>query len=336
MSKKEESVKVVVRCRPLLPDEVAANYTRVVSMDSTRGEVSMLAREGRAADTERRFTFDAVYDWTSEQKQLYDGTFRPIVEAVLQGYNGTVFAYGQTGSGKTYTMTGERGDPQKQGLIPNSFDHIFSHISQTHDEQYLVRVSYLEIYKEEVRDLLSKDHKRRLKVRENPDTGVYVEDLSSFVAKSVREVEHVMSVGSEHRKVGPTNMNQHSSRSHAIFILTVECCSRGEDGEDHIHVGKLNLVDLAGSERQSKTGATGERFDESTKINLSLSALGNVISALVDSRQTHVPYRDSQLTRLLQDSLGGNAKTVMVANIGPADYNYEETLVTLRSCDYTH
>jgi hypothetical protein len=175
MSKKEESVKVVVRCRPLLPDEVAANYTRVVSMDSTRGEVSMLAREGRAADTERRFTFDAVYDWTSEQKQLYDGTFRPIVEAVLQGYNGTVFAYGQTGSGKTYTMTGERGDPQKQGLIPNSFDHIFSHISQTHDEQYLVRVSYLEIYKEEVRDLLSKDHKRRLKVRENPDTGVYVE-----------------------------------------------------------------------------------------------------------------------------------------------------------------
>lgn len=125
-------------------------------------------------------------------------------------------------------------------------------------------------------------------------------------------------------------MNEHSSRSHAIFILTVECCKLGADGQDHIRVGKLNLVDLAGSERQSKTGTTGERFKEATKINLSLSALGNVISALVDGKSTHIPYRDSKLTRLLQDSLGGNAKTCMVANVGPASYNYDETLTTVR------
>ncbi|PVD33203.1 hypothetical protein C0Q70_04454 [Pomacea canaliculata] len=184
--------------------------------------------------------------------------------------------------------------------------------------------------REEIRDLLSKDQSKRLELKERPDTGVYVKDLSSFVTKSVREIEHVMNVGNQNRSVGATNMNEHSSRSHAIFIITVECSEVGADGENHIRVGKLNMVDLAGSERQAKTGATGDRFKEATKINLSLSALSNVISALVDVKTTHVPYRDSKLTRLLQDSLGGNSKTVMVANIGPAGYNYDETLTTLR------
>merc|ERR1712025_797131 len=137
-------------------------------------------------------------------------------------------------------------------------------------------------------------------------------------------------VGNNNRSVGATEMNLHSSRSHAIFIVTIECSDEGADGENHIRVGKLNLVDLAGSERQSKTGATGERLKEATKINLSLSALGNVISALVDGKSGHIPYRDSKLTRLLQDSLGGNTKTLMIANLGPADYNYDETLSTLR------
>nr|XP_014353786.1 PREDICTED: kinesin-like protein KIF3B isoform X2 [Latimeria chalumnae] len=190
--------------------------------------------------------------------------------------------------------------------------------------------SYLEIYQEEIRDLLSKDQSKRLELKERPDTGIYVKDLSSFVTKSVKEIEHVMNVGNQNRSVGATNMNEHSSRSHAIFVITIECSEVGLDGENHIRVGKLNLVDLAGSERQAKTGAQGERLKEATKINLSLSALGNVISALVDGKSTHIPYRDSKLTRLLQDSLGGNAKTVMVANIGPASYNLEETLTTLR------
>ncbi|KAM3839277.1 kinesin-like protein KIF3B isoform 1-T2 [Vipera latastei] len=325
-----ETVRVVVRCRPMNGKEKVASYEQVVDVDVKLGQVSVKNPKGTSHELPKTFTFDAVYDWSSKQFELYDETFRPLVDSVLQGFNGTIFAYGQTGTGKTYTMEGVRGDPEKRGVIPNSFDHIFTHISRSQNQQYLVRASYLEIYQEEIRDLLSKDQSKRLELKERPDTGVYVKDLSSFVTKSVKEIEHVMNVGNQNRSVGATNMNEHSSRSHAIFVITIECSEVGLDGENHIRVGKLNLVDLAGSERQSKTGAQGERLKEATKINLSLSALGNVISALVDGKSTHIPYRDSKLTRLLQDSLGGNAKTVMVANIGPASYNVEETLTTLR------
>ncbi|XP_032714795.1 kinesin-like protein KIF3B [Lontra canadensis] len=328
--KSSESVRVVVRCRPMNGKEKAASYDKVVDVDVKLGQVSVKNPKGMAHEMPKTFTFDAVYDWNAKQFELYDETFRPLVDSVLQGFNGTIFAYGQTGTGKTYTMEGVRGDPEKRGVIPNSFDHIFTHISRSQNQQYLVRASYLEIYQEEIRDLLSKDQTRRLELKERPDTGVYVKDLSSFVTKSVKEIEHVMNVGNQNRSVGATNMNEHSSRSHAIFVITIECSEVGLDGENHIRVGKLNLVDLAGSERQAKTGAQGERLKEATKINLSLSALGNVISALVDGKSTHIPYRDSKLTRLLQDSLGGNAKTVMVANVGPASYNVEETLTTLR------
>lgn len=330
-SKSSETVKVVVRCRPMNEKERVANFERVVSVDVKLGQVVVRNPRGASSHDHRKvFTFDSVYDWSSKQMELYDETFRPLVDSVLFGFNGTIFAYGQTGTGKTYTMEGVRNDPDRRGVIPNSFEHIFTHISRSQNQQYLVRASYLEIYQEEIRDLLSKDQSRRLELKERPDTGVYVKDLSSFVTKSVREIEHVMNVGNQNRSVGATNMNEHSSRSHAIFVITVECSELGLDGENHIRVGKLNLVDLAGSERQTKTGAQGERLKEATKINLSLSALGNVISALVDGRSTHIPYRDSKLTRLLQDSLGGNARTVMVANIGPASYNLEETLTTLR------
>ncbi|XP_049608362.1 kinesin-like protein KIF3B [Syngnathus scovelli] len=330
-SKSSESVKVVVRCRPMNEKELAATYECVVSVDVKFGQIIVRnPREASAGELPKVFTFDSVYDCNSKQLDLYDETFRPLVDSVLQGFNGTIFAYGQTGTGKTYTMEGVKNDPERRGVIPNSFDHVFTHISRSQNQQYLVRASYLEIYQEEIRDLLSKDQARRLELRERPDTGVYVKDLSSFVTKSVREIENVMNVGNQNRSVGSTNMNEHSSRSHAIFVITVECSELGPDGENHIRVGKLNLVDLAGSERQTKTGAQGERLKEATKINLSLSALGNVISALVDGRSSHIPYRDSKLTRLLQDSLGGNARTVMVANIGPASYNVEETLTTLR------
>ncbi|KAJ8412306.1 hypothetical protein AAFF_G00145730 [Aldrovandia affinis] len=329
-SRSSETVKVVVRCRPMNEKEKAANYRHVVSVDVKLGQVVVRNPRGAAQEHPKVFTFDSVYDWDSKQLDLYDESFRPLVDSVLQGFNGTIFAYGQTGTGKTYTMEGLRNDPERRGVIPNSFDHIFTHISRSQNQQYLVRASYLEIYQEEIRDLLFKDQSQRLELKERPDTGVFVKDLSSFVTKSVLEIQHVMNVGNQNRSVGATNMNEHSSRSHAIFVITVECSALGPDRQNHIRVGKLNLVDLAGSERQSKTGAQGERLKEATKINLSLSALGNVISALVDGRSTHVPYRDSKLTRLLQDSLGGNARTVMVANIGPASYNVEETLTTLR------
>ncbi|KAG7155446.1 kinesin-like protein KIF3B isoform X2 [Homarus americanus] len=325
-----ETVKVVVRCRPMNEQETANGHKRVVDMDVDRGVVELRNIKSAETDPPKTFTFDAVYDWNSKQQELYDETFRPLIDSVLSGFNGTIFAYGQTGTGKTYTMEGIRDDPEQRGVIPNSFEHIFNHIARSSNQQYLIRASYLEIYQEEIRDLLGKDQKRRLELKERPDTGVFVKDLQQFVCKSVNEIQHVMTVGNQNRAVGSTNMNLHSSRSHAIFIITIECSDVDEKGKSRIRVGKLNLVDLAGSERQSKTGTVGDRLKEATKINLSLSALGNVISALVDGKSTHIPYRDSKLTRLLQDSLGGNSKTIMVANIGPASYNYDETITTLR------
>merc|ERR1719456_742654 len=229
-------------------------------------------------------------------------------------------------------MAGPDNAPKElQGLLPRCFSRIFQSTANAGNQvQFLVRGSFLEIYNEDIRDLLSKNPKDRCELKDNPNSGVYVKDLSARVVKCVEEMDQVLAAGLSKRSVAETNMNEESSRSHSIFTITVEQCQLGQDGEEHIRVGKLNMVDLAGSERQSKTGATGDRLKEATKINLSLSALGNVISALVDGKSSHIPYRDSKLTRLLQDSLGGNTKTVMVANVGPADYNYDETLSTLR------
>uniref|UniRef100_A0A3Q3KUK5 Kinesin-like protein n=1 Tax=Mastacembelus armatus TaxID=205130 RepID=A0A3Q3KUK5_9TELE len=333
-SKSSETVKVVVRCRPLnRKEESNGPAGSIVQMDLRLGQVILRNPRAPASEPQKTFTFDAVYDANSKQRDLYDESVRPLIDSVLAGFNGTIFAYGQTGTGKTYTMQGVWMDPEKRGVIPNAFDHIFTHISRSQsDKQYLVRASYLEIYREEIRDLLNPNHAnaRALELRENPETGVYVRDLTSCVCKSIKEIEEVMNVGNQARAVGATDMNEHSSRSHALFLITVECSQPGPDGRKHIRVGRLNLVDLAGSERQAKTGVQGERLKEATKINLSLSALGNVISALADGRSSHVPYRDSKLTRLLQDSLGGNAKTVMVATLGPAPQHYDETLTTLR------
>jgi kinesin family protein 3/17 len=227
-------------------------------------------------------------------------------------------------------MEGIRNVPELRGIIPMAFDHIFSSIKNAGAKtQFLVRASYLELYNEEVRDLLNSKAKK-LEIKERADTGVYVKDLSTFVIESIEEMDQLMSIGNKNRSVGFTEMNATSSRSHSIFTITVEASETDENGEQHLRAGKLHLVDLAGSERQTKTGATGDRLKEATKINLSLSALGNVISALVDGKSSHIPYRDSKLTRLLQDSLGGNSKTLMVATMSPASYNYEETLSTLR------
>ena len=260
-------------------------------------------------------------------------------------------------------MEGANDPPSLRGIIPISFEQIFDHIAlNSSKDKYLVRASYYEIYNEEIRDLLSQTPQRSLELKESADSGVFVKDITCVAVKSVAEIDNVLQQGKKNRSVGATLMvrpnsnafdfassaagciasrscvsrslfsfqNAGSSRSHSIFSIVVECCSTDDNQNEHIRVGKLNLVDLAGSERQSKTGATGERLREATKINLSLSALGNVISALVDGKSNHIPYRDSKLTRILQDSLGGNTKTVMCANAGPADYNYDESLSTLR------
>ncbi|OAF66667.1 KRP-85/95 subunit [Intoshia linei] len=312
-----ENVRVAVRCRPLEVKEIEKKYKNVVTIDEDRGTVEVKPSNN---EPPKIYKFDIVFGVNSKQADVYNKIARPVVDCVLSGYNGTVFAYGQTGTGKTYTMEGCRDVPELCGIIPNSFAHIFGSIASDQDEKrFLVRVSYLEIYNEEVRDLLSKDENITLEVKERPDIGVYVKDLSSIVL-------YLQILGS----VGKTNMNEHSSRSHAIFTITIECSQKNLTGKVGIRVGKLHLVDLAGSERQSKSGASGQRLKEATKINLSLSTLGNVISALVDGKSSHIPYRNSKLTRLLQDSLGGNSKTVMVANFGPADFNYDETISTLR------
>ncbi|KAL7471362.1 hypothetical protein ACHAXS_011641 [Conticribra weissflogii] len=332
-SKGSESIKVVFRVRPLNSREKQDNRKIATIAHEEKGIIELRnpSTDG-GYDTSKTFAFDAVFSENSTQRYIYDVCAAPVVQSVLEGYNGTIFAYGQTGAGKTHTMEGDNEPSELRGIIPNTFEHIFDHIAlnSTHDK-YLVRASYFEIYNEEIRDLLSPQKSAHgLELKESIDSGVYIKDLTSVVVKSVAEINSVLQKGKKNRSVGFTLMNAGSSRSHSIFSVVIECCSVDSDKNEHIRVGKLSLVDLAGSERQSKTGASGDRLKEATKINLSLSALGNCISALVDGKSNHVPYRDSKLTRILQDSLGGNTKTVMCANAGPADYNYDDSLSTLR------
>ena len=329
-SHKSEAIQVVIRCRPLSSTEVANGNEKVVKMVERDdwGEV-IVHREGDE-EPPKIFSFDRVFDERTNQEDLFEKTARAIVGNVFEGYNGTIFAYGQTGTGKTHTMEGEMKPKEMRGVMTRCFESVFKCIDEQPNAQFLVRASYLEIYKENIRDLLSSNPKNKLIMHEKPDSGVYVKDLSSFICKSFEEMQAVQDTGRKNKSMGETKMNARSSRSHSVFTLTLEISELGPDGKDHIRVGKLNMVDLAGSERQSKTNATGQRLEEAIKINLSLTCLCQVISALTDSKATYVPYRDSQLTRLLQDSLGGNTKTVMIANIGPADYNIDETINTLR------
>lgn len=304
-------------------------YEVVVKMDRKRGEIFVDKPESN--EPPKQFTFDHCFDWNNKQEDIYKACGANIIENVLEGYNGTIFAYGQTGTGKTHTMSGNEKDPLEYGIMPRSFEDIFTRIQNDSEQtQFLIRASYLEIYNEEIRDLLSKNPKNKLDLHEKTDSGVYVKDLSFFAVKSVAEINDVMKIGMKNRATGSTNMNATSSRSHSLFQIQIERSEIGADGKQHIKAGKLNMVDLAGSERIAKTGATGDRLKEALKINLSLSTLCHVISALIDPKSTYVPYRDSKLTRLLQDSLGGNTKTLMISNVGPADYNYDETLNTLR------
>ncbi|XP_075762695.1 kinesin-like protein KIF17 isoform X7 [Pelodiscus sinensis] len=324
-----EAVRVVVRCRPPSEREKALGCRAVVSTDSARGQCC-IHNPGAAGQPPKQFTFDGAYGGGHSTEQIYNDIAYPLVEGVTEGYNGTIFAYGQTGSGKSFTMQGITDPPPQKGIIPRAFEHIFESVQCAENTKFLVRVSYLEIYTEDIRDLLGADTKQKLELKEHPEKGVYVKGLSLHTVHNVAQCERIMETGWRNRAVGYTLMNKDSSRSHSIFTINMEIYAVDERGEDHLRAAKLNLVDLAGSERQSKTGATGERLKEATKINLSLSALGNVISALVDGRCKHIPYRDSKLTRLLQDSLGGNTKTLMVACLSPADNNYDESLSTLR------
>lgn len=263
-----------------------------------------------------------------QQQDIFDFSIRPTVDDILNGYNGTVFAYGQTGAGKSYTMMGTSiDDDAGRGVIPRIVEQIFASImSSPSTIEYTVRVSYMEIYMERIRDLLAPQNDN-LPVHEEKNRGVYVKGLLEIYVSSVQEVYEVMRRGGNARAVAATNMNQESSRSHSIFVITITQ-KNVETGS--AKSGQLFLVDLAGSEKVGKTGASGQTLEEAKKINKSLSALGMVINALTDGKSSHVPYRDSKLTRILQESLGGNSRTTLIINCSPSSYNDVETLGTLR------
>ena len=303
------------------------------------------------AEGPKTFAYDRSY-WSFDknaphfagQDNLFDDLGTPLLDNAFQGYNNCIFAYGQTGSGKSYSMMGYG---KEYGVIPRICQSMFQRIDEIQKDPKLgctVEVSYLEIYNERVRDLLNPSNKGNLKVREHPSTGPYVEDLAKLVVRSFEEIENLMDEGNKARTVAATNMNETSSRSHAVFTLTLT--QKRHDAEtsmDTEKVSRISLVDLAGSERATSTGATGARLKEGAEINRSLSTLGRVIAALADvaagklaakkKGASLVPYRDSILTWLLKDSLGGNSMTAMIAAISPADVNYEETLGTLRYAD---
>ena len=320
-----ECVKVAIRVRPMNKREKEQNSRLCVQVDKDNNTVSVISDKNES----KTFPFDYVYPMETTQREVYDQVAFPIVDSIFQGYNGTIFAYGQTGCGKTFTMMGIITDPQLRGVIPNAFDHIFGFIkTEGESRKFFLRCSFVEIYNEEVRDLLGNKDKK-LDIREDPKKGTFLKDLTYVTIKNPADIDKSLDTGNKNRHVGATSMNDQSSRSHSLFTVYLEIEEKGENNNSRIKSGKLNLVDLAGSERVGKTNATGQTFDEGKKINLSLTALGSVIDALSQNRK-YIPYKDSKLTRLLADSLGGNTKTVMFANISPASYNYDETLGTLR------
>lgn len=338
MGEEETYVRVAARVRPLLPRERALNCCSCVSVHQDTQQV--------VVGTRRTFAFDVVFDTQAAQSEVYEACVAPLVEGCLQGYNATILAYGQTGSGKTHTMgTGASGSTP-DGITPQVIRNSFAMMEGENEKmEFRASCCYLEIYNEEIRDLLRASGPDGPKqIRETADGVIQVVGLHAEACSSAEDMLRCLADGSVQRTTGATLMNEQSSRSHSIFTIILERSRRREDGErpgsdDELpltyRTAKFHLVDLAGSERAKRTGAVGNRLKESVAINSGLLALGNVISALGDpaKRGSHVPYRASKLTRLLQDSLGGNSRTLMVACTSSSDLDFEETLNTLK---YAH
>ncbi|XP_047381659.1 kinesin-like protein KIF27 isoform X2 [Sciurus carolinensis] len=331
----EIPVKVAVRIRPLLCKEVLHNHQVCVRVIPNTQQIII----GR----DRVFTFDFVFGKNSTQDEVYNTCIKPLVLSLIEGYNATVFAYGQTGSGKTYTIGGGHVasvvEGQK-GIIPRAIQEIFQSISENPSINFNIKVSYIEVYKEDLRDLLELETSMKdLHIREDEKGNTVIVGAKECHVESVDEVMSLLEMGNAARHTGTTQMNEHSSRSHAIFTISVcqveKTMEAAEDGSWYSHrhiISKFHFVDLAGSERVTKTGNTGERFKESIQINSGLLALGNVISALGDPRRksSHIPYRDAKITRLLKDSLGGSAKTVMITCVSPSSLDFDESLNSLK------
>ncbi|XP_036844165.1 kinesin-like protein KIF1B isoform X6 [Oncorhynchus mykiss] len=345
------SVKVAVRVRPFNSRETSKESKCIIQM---QGNSTIISNPKNPKDPAKSFSFDHSY-WShttpedptfASQSLVYNDLGKEMLQHAFDGYNVCIFAYGQTGAGKSYTMMGRQEEGQ-EGIIPLLCEELFEKINDNNKDEisFSVEVSYMEIYCERVRDLLNPKNKGNLRVREHPLLGPYVEDLSKLAVTSYNDINDLMDAGNKARTVAATNMNETSSRSHAVF--TIVFTQRKYDSETDLStekVSKISLVDLAGSERADSTGAKGTRLKEGANINKSLTTLGKVISALAEVDYTtskskkkkktdFIPYRDSVLTWLLRENLGGNSRTAMVAALSPADINYDETLSTLRYAD---
>ncbi|XP_075629620.1 kinesin-like protein KIF1B isoform X7 [Balearica regulorum gibbericeps] len=339
------SVKVAVRVRPFNSRETSKESKCIIQM---QGNSTSIINPKNPKEAPKSFSFDYSY-WShtspedpcfASQSRVYNDIGKEMLLHAFEGYNVCIFAYGQTGAGKSYTMMGKQEESQA-GIIPQLCEELFEKINDNSNEEmsYSVEVSYMEIYCERVRDLLNPKNKGNLRVREHPLLGPYVEDLSKLAVTSYTDIADLMDAGNKARTVAATNMNETSSRSHAVF--TIVFTQKKHDTETDLStekVSKISLVDLAGSERADSTGAKGTRLKEGANINKSLTTLGKVISALAEvskkkKKTDFIPYRDSVLTWLLRENLGGNSRTAMVAALSPADINYDETLSTLRYAD---
>ncbi|TYI87490.1 hypothetical protein E1A91_D04G138900v1 [Gossypium mustelinum] len=341
---KEVNVQVLLRCRPLSEDEQKMNASRVISCNELKREVTV-SQNVANKQVDRVFTFDKVFGPKAQQRTIYDQAIAPIVNEVLDGFNCTVFAYGQTGTGKTYTMEGgmrnKGGDlPAEAGVIPRAVRQIFDAL-EAQNADYSMKVTFLELYNEEITDLLAPEESSRyaedrqrkpISLMEDGKGCVIVRGLEEEAVYSANEIYTLLERGAAKRRTADTLLNKSSSRSHSVFSITVHIKESAVGDEELIKCGKLNLVDLAGSENISRSGAREGRAREAGEINKSLLTLGRVISALVE-HSAHIPYRDSKLTRLLRDSLGGKTKTCIIATISPSAHSLEETLSTL---DYAY
>lgn len=316
-------VIVVCRFRPLSEKEQLQSKSLCVDFLPDNKTVNINSQYENGEDL--TFTFDYIFSPLGTQQEVYEVAATPIIKAVFQGFNGTILAYGQTSSGKTYTMTGY--DSSDNGIIPRLVDDLFQKISESDESiEFTVKVGYCEIYLEKIKDLIS-PNKNNLRIQEDKARGVHMPELTETYVVSNEEVMQLMKIGTDNREVSYTQMNATSSRSHSIFIITI---TQSNLKDYSAKSAKLYLVDLAGSEKVGKTGAAGKRLEEAKNINKSLTTLGQVIMALTDCKSSHVPYRDSKLTRVLQDSLGGNAKTTLILTCSPSPWNEAETIGTLR------
>ena len=316
------SIRVICRLRPENSIEKESGSSPCVSFNDTKISIKISDR----CEESHEFTFDRVFSSETRQSEVFEHSAKPVVEGVLDGYNGTIFAYGQTGSGKTYTMEGLISDPDLKGIIPRMMDALFeSLVKASESTEFTLRVSFLEIYLERIHDLLDST-KTNLQVKEEKLRGIYVQDSTQLYVSSPSEMMGVMLTGSANRSIAATRMNERSSRSHSIFCVNVE----QKDSFGNKKSGRLYFVDLAGSESVGKTNVSGQQLKEAQMINKSLSALGNVINALTEKGSNFVPYRDSKLTRILQESIGGNSQTSLIITCSMSSYNDKETLGTLR------